>query len=111
MQEAITNQYFLDSASNISFFFEEDSFDADGHLVQDKALSINKCGHALHDLDPVFRKFSRSEKMECIYRSLGFQLPLPVQSMYIFKQPKIGGQVVPHQDRYGFVSRLSLAKR
>lgn len=23
---------------------------------------------------------------------------MPVQSMYIFKQPSIGGEVVPHQD-------------
>lgn len=99
MQEATTNQYFLESAGKISFFFEENACDTDGNLVQEKALSINKCGHALHDLDPVFRNFSRSPKMEGIYRSLGFRLPLPVQSMYIFKQPQIGGAVVPHQDR------------
>jgi hypothetical protein len=33
-----------------------------------------------------------------LLRSLGFHRPLPVQSMYIFKQPGIGGEVVPHQD-------------
>lgn len=97
-QETTTNQYFLDSAGKISFFFEEDSFNSDGSLVQPKVLSINKCGHALHDLDPVFQRFSRSSKMQNVYRSLGFRLPLPVQSMYIFKQPKIGGPVVPHED-------------
>ena len=99
VQEVTTNDYFLNSANNVSFFFEEDSFRSDGSLVQDKALSVNKCGHALHDLDPVFRMFSRSERMAAIYKSLGFQRPTPVQSMYIFKQPKIGGPVVAHQDR------------
>ena len=99
MQEVTTNDYFLNSANNVLFFFEENSFHCDGSLVQDKALSVNKCGHALHDLDPVFRRFSRSERMAEIYKSLGFQRPTPVQSMYIFKQPKIGGPVVAHQDR------------
>jgi phytanoyl-CoA hydroxylase len=99
VQEATTNKYFLDSAANISFFFEENSFREDGSLVQDKALCINKAGHALHDQDPVFRRFSRSARMQGVYRLLGFKRPLPVQSMYIFKQPKIGGPVLAHQDR------------
>ena len=93
-----SRQYFLDSASDISFFFEEDAFDDDGKLRQAKEVSINKIGHALHDLDPHFRKFSRSLKMRSLLHSLGYRQPTPVQSMYIFKQPKIGGEVVPHQD-------------
>jgi phytanoyl-CoA hydroxylase len=52
----------------------------------------------MHDLDPVFRQFSRSEKMKALIASLGYKKPLPIQSMYIFKQPGIGGEVVPHQD-------------
>ena len=40
---------------------------------------------ALHDLDPAFRRFSRSEKVAQLIHSLGLQQPLPVQSMYIFK--------------------------
>lgn len=99
LQEKTTNHYFLDSAADVSFFFEEGAFKPDGSLVQDKARSINKCGHALHDLDPAFRKFSRSDRMATVFKALGFRRPLPVQSMYIFKQPKIGGPVVPHQDR------------
>ena len=40
---------------------------------------------ALHDLDPAFRSFSRSEKVAHLIHNLGLQQLLPVQSMYIFK--------------------------
>ena len=33
-----------------------------------------------------------------VSRDLGLTTPLAVQSMYIFKQPRIGGEVTPHQD-------------
>ena len=39
----------------------------------------------MHDVDPVFRAFSRSDKMAQLLRSLRYKRPLPVQSMYIFK--------------------------
>jgi len=53
---------------------------------------------ALHDLDPVFSKFSRQKKCKDVLDQLGLHDPLLVQSMYIFKQPHTGGEVVPHQD-------------
>ena len=63
-----------------------------------KELSINKVGHALHDLDPVFAAFSRDPSFAGLARALGLAQPLLLQSMYIFKQPRIGGEVVCHQD-------------
>jgi phytanoyl-CoA hydroxylase len=94
-----TDQYFLDSANNVSFFFEEGAFDDDGNLLRPKNLSINKIGHAMHDLVPEFRSWTRNNpKLAALLRSLGYRRPLPVQSMFIFKQPGIGGEVVPHQD-------------
>lgn len=45
LQTKTTNDYFSESANNISFFFEENAFDEQGNLRQPKAVSINKMGH------------------------------------------------------------------
>jgi phytanoyl-CoA hydroxylase len=90
--------YFASSGDKIRFFFEEQAFDGKGRLRQAKDLSINKIGHALHDLDPVFEQFSRRPALANLTRSLGLIEPLLLQSMYIFKQPRIGGEVLCHQD-------------
>ncbi len=97
-QSRTTDEYFLSSGGEIRFFFEEEAFDGDGRLRQPKELSINKIGHAEHDVDPVFSSFSRQPAFAEIANDLGFTDPLLLQSMYIFKQPKIGGEVINHQD-------------
>ncbi|HEV8138479.1 MAG TPA: phytanoyl-CoA dioxygenase family protein [Pyrinomonadaceae bacterium] len=97
-QTRTSDDYFLESGDKIRFFFEENAFDAEGGLRQAKERSINKIGHALHDLDPVFNEFSRSAEVRRLVHELGFTSPLLLQSMYIFKQPNIGGQVTCHQD-------------
>jgi hypothetical protein len=48
-QTRTSDDYFLETVDKIRFFFEEDAFLPDGMLRQDKARSINKIGHALHD--------------------------------------------------------------
>jgi phytanoyl-CoA hydroxylase len=55
-------------------------------------------GHAMHDLDPVFDEFSRTPKLAATVDSLGYEEPVILQSMYIFKPPRIGGEVYCHQD-------------
>ncbi len=97
-QNRLTDDYFLTSGDQIRFFFEENAFNADGTLKYKKEKSINKIGHALHDLDPVFQKFSRSDKLKELASDIGFKDSLLLQSMYIFKQPNIGGEVTCHQD-------------
>ncbi len=97
-QTRTSDDYFLESGDKIRFFFEENAFFPGGTLRQSKEKSINKIGHALHDLDPVFNKFSRTPEIKELASDLGISDPLRLQSMYIFKQPKIGGEVTCHQD-------------
>ncbi len=99
-----SDEYFLESGSRVRCFFEEEAFDEPGHLVTDKAHAINKIGHAMHDLDPVFEAFSHGEALAGVARTAGLDSPLVYQSMYIFKQPRIGGEVKWHQDGSFFVT-------
>jgi phytanoyl-CoA hydroxylase len=97
-QRHAQDRYFLDSGDRIRFFFEALALDDQDRLTVDKARAINKVGHALHDLDPVFDAFSRQPALAALARNLGLEQPLLLQSMYIFKQPRIGGEVTCHQD-------------
>eukprot|EP01113_Clastostelium_recurvatum_P031632 TRINITY_DN3968_c0_g1_i4.p1 TRINITY_DN3968_c0_g1~~TRINITY_DN3968_c0_g1_i4.p1 ORF type:complete len:294 (-),score=72.83 TRINITY_DN3968_c0_g1_i4:42-830(-) len=97
-QTRISDEYFLESGDKTRFFFEEDAI-KNGKIVADKNKSINKIGHAMHDLDPVFEEFSYHPQIKDLVRSLHeYKKPIAVQSMYIFKQAFIGGEVSPHQD-------------
>jgi phytanoyl-CoA hydroxylase len=97
-QERISNGEFLASGSTTWCFFEEDAFGPDGELTQPKQLSINKIGHAQHDLDDEFERFAYQPRLAEVADDLGLVDPLALQSMYIFKQPRIGGEVGCHQD-------------
>jgi len=92
------DDYFVESGDKIRFFLESDAFDDNGQLRQAKEHSLNKMGHAMHDLDPVFDAFSRTAELAEVAKCIGFDDPAIIQSMYIFKPPRIGGEVVCHQD-------------
>jgi phytanoyl-CoA hydroxylase len=97
-QERESNDEFLNSGATTWCFFEEGAFDADGALAQPKELSINKIGHAQHDLDDVFEQFAYDPDLAEVAADLGLADAMALQSMYIFKQPRIGGEVTCHQD-------------
>ena len=97
-QTRTSDENFLESGDDVRFFFEEEAFLHDGSLRQAKAHSINKIGHALHARDDVFRRFSTLPAIADVVSSLPLRVPTMLQSMYIFKNPFIGGDVGCHQD-------------
>ena len=86
------DRYFLESGDKIRFFFDKDAGD------RPLRFALNKIGHALHDLDPVFDRFFRNDRFAALADGLGLNAPRLLQSMVMFKQPGIGGAVGWHQD-------------
>lgn len=104
-QRHAQDRYFLDSAEAVHCFLEEDALDSAGRLLKPKELAINKIGHALHDLVPEFNAFCRMPAIaECLH-AIAYESALLWQTMYIFKQPGIGGEVRWHQDASYLISR------
>lgn len=96
--EHASKDYFEQSGDKVRFFLEEGVLDDNGLLRYPKKRSINKIGHAMHDLVPEFKEFSYHPRLLKLTSFLGCDDPLLLQSMLIFKQPGIGGEVDWHQD-------------
>jgi phytanoyl-CoA hydroxylase len=115
--------YFLDSGNKVHYFAEptalvdkdknkdknKDDDDKEGGQQQqqqqlkpefetDKLAALNKAGHGMHTIPGSFRDYTLSPKMRDLVTDLGWTDPVVPQSMYIFKQPQIGGTVHSHQD-------------
>lgn len=97
-QDKDRDKYFIDSGEAVHCFLEEGALAASGELNRPKNRAINKIGHAMHDRVPEFTRFCRLPIFADTLHDLGFQSPELWQTMYIFKQPKIGGEVRWHQD-------------
>ncbi|EAU91131.2 phytanoyl-CoA dioxygenase [Coprinopsis cinerea okayama7 len=96
----VGDDYFLTSGDKIRYFLETDAVDGDGKLNREKQKAVNKIGHGLHELDPLFRKVTlENERIRAVVRDLKFHRdPVALQSMVITKQPQIGGEVPEHND-------------
>jgi hypothetical protein len=93
-----SEDYFMESGDKVRFFLENNAFDKEGKLINPLRDSINKIGHCLHDLNDKFIRFSYSKEVQYIARKLGYIKPIVPQSMYIFKNARVGGEVPPHTD-------------
>jgi len=84
----------------VHFFTEPGATEEDGSLKAgiSKERALNKVGHGLHKDRAVFEQYSTSDRLCGLVRELGWNEPVVPQSMYIFKQPMIGGEVTSHQD-------------
>ncbi|TFK44201.1 phytanoyl-CoA dioxygenase [Crucibulum laeve] len=96
----VGDNYFLNSGDKIRYFLEEDALDTNGKLTREKQKTVNKIGHGLHELDPLFRKVTlQNERLRSLVKDLKFHKnPLALQSMVITKQTHIGGEVPEHND-------------
>ena len=123
-----SDDYFLESASRVHFFAEPTALNENGQLkdefLQDctdddddddqqqqqqqqqepqqkknhKIRALNKSGHAMHIVPGAFQDYTLSSKVKSLVADLGWRDPVVPQSMYICKNPKIGGTVHSHQD-------------
>lgn len=122
----LADTYFLTSTDKIRPFLEEkavqylasakeptenrDVLYQDGDKTILKKNMFNKIGHALHALNDKFKSVSFAENVQNVFKSLEYKKPVICQSMYIFKQPFIGGEVSVHQDgSYLHVEPLKIA--
>ena len=97
-QSHARSDYFLTSGDKIRYFLEDGSVDANGAIVGDKRLALNKIGHAMHDIDPQMSTFSRASGFADAAAAVGMTSPRLLQSMIIFKNPEVGGEVNTHTD-------------
>jgi phytanoyl-CoA hydroxylase len=89
-----SSAYFFDSSYKVSFFVEKTA----QFPFKDKHKIVNKIGHAIHDLDNLFRAFSYRQGFKDLLDDLGYENPKIVQSQYIIKLPKIGGGIRAYQN-------------
>lgn len=92
--------YFMESGDKVRYFFEQGALDEEGQLIVDPMIALNKVGHALHVEHPTFKAITFSNRVREICWQLKFNRPAVCQSMYIFKNSGIGGEVTPHQDSW-----------
>jgi phytanoyl-CoA hydroxylase len=102
IEEQGSTDYFLESANKVHFFAESGAMTQEGKLKQeflnDKISALNKAGHGMHVQPGAFHTYTKSDKVRNLVSELGWEDPVVPQSMYIFKQARVGAEVTSHQD-------------
>ena len=97
-----SDDYFLESANRVHFFAESHALD-DNHKLKcqyktNKLMALTKAGHGMHMIPGPFQTYCQSNKVKQLVADLGWIDPVVPQSMYLCKNPNIGGTVHSHQD-------------
>lgn len=92
------DKYFIESGDKVRYFFESGAIGGNNELLVPEEYSLNKVGHALAVEHPVFRKYTFDNRIRELCWQLGMQRPAIAQSMYMYKNPDVGGEVFSHQD-------------
>ena len=96
---ASRGDYFLDSSDRVSYFAEVDALDSETKQLKpefqnNKIAALNKSGHGMHTIPGAFRDYTMSKQIRELVTDLGWQDPVVPQSMYIFKQATVGGEMI-----------------
>jgi len=83
--------YFINSAHGIRLFLNQEinekDFPVEFELKKKMIREMgNRFGHALHAFNPVFKKFTFSQPIQDVIKSLSFKKPIVCQSMFIMRQ-------------------------
>lgn len=106
IDEQGSDDYFLESANKVHYFAEAQAMTTGptgkallkDEFAQNKILALNKAGHGMHVRPGAFHDYTTSAKVRSLVGELGWVDPVVPQSMYIFKQARVGGEVTSHQD-------------
>ncbi|CRK97521.1 CLUMA_CG010910, isoform A [Clunio marinus] len=92
------DQFQIDSAEILSYFFRADAFNEKNELIVPEEFALNRVGHALSVVNDAFKRYTFDNRVREVLWQLGYQRPAVAQSMIIFKNPGVGGEILPHQD-------------
>jgi phytanoyl-CoA hydroxylase len=89
--------YFRSTARTIGLFWERGT-EPDALAPEECEQAINRLGHGLHVVDATFRRAAQHPKVADGLEALNGPGINIVQSMIIYKQPRVGGEFGFHQD-------------
>ena len=91
--------YFESGDAKTRLFFEPHAVDEkENKLKIEVEKALCKIGFALHKHRPFFMDFVRQKKIVDTLKALDYADPTLIQTMVNFKNPKVGGEFIPHQD-------------
>jgi phytanoyl-CoA hydroxylase len=93
----LDRDYFRETARTIGLFWEKGT-EPDRRAPEEREPCLSRLGHGLHVVDEAFRRAARHPAVADALEALIGPGVNVVQSMIIYKQPHVGGELGFHQD-------------